>query len=106
MHHTSAGRGETCRWAPAHSPLAIRTMLQRDERTILGLTVRIDRRLCVGFGDCIEEAPEVFELDSEGVAIFRVEDGAVDRVRLLAACRACPVDARTVLDARGTQLAP
>jgi ferredoxin len=81
-------------------------MLQRDERTILGLTVRIDRRLCVGVGDCIEEAPEVFELDSEGVAIFRGEDGAVDRVRLLAACRACPVDALTVIDRDGNQVVP
>jgi ferredoxin len=81
-------------------------MVLHHERTILGLTVRIDRTLCVGFGDCIEEAPEIFELDAEGVAIFRETGGAADRVRLIEACRACPVDALTVLDSRGTQLAP
>ena len=36
-----------------------------------GLTIRIDRLICVGFGDCIEASPEAFELDDEGIAVFR-----------------------------------
>ena len=84
------------------------------ERRIAGLTVRIDRLLCVGFGDCIDEAPESFELDAEGVVVFREEAGAVDREeadavdreRIVRACAACPVDALTVLDGEGRQLAP
>ena len=76
------------------------------ERRVAGLTVRIDRLLCVGFGDCIDEAPETFELDAEGIASFREtrEEPAGDR--LVRACDACPVDALTVLDADGRQLAP
>lgn len=66
-------------------------------RRVGELTVRIDRSLCVGFADCITTAPEAFELDDEGVAIFKRPDD-VPRWRLLEACAACPVDALTVLD--------
>ena len=76
------------------------------ERTIGELTVRIDRLLCVGFGDCVDAAPELFELDDEGVAVFTDRDGILDRARVLAACEACPIDALVVLDADGTPLVP
>jgi len=76
-----------------------------EERIVAGLRVRIDRNICVGFGDCIKEAPEGFKLDDGGVAVF-VEPDTVERDRLLRACDACPVDAITVWDAAGTQLVP
>ncbi len=80
------------------------------ERRIAGLTVRIDRLLCVGFGDCIDEAPESFALDDEGVVVFRAhpepDPDAAGRERIVRACAACPVDALTVLDGDGRQLAP
>ncbi|HEV8264104.1 MAG TPA: ferredoxin [Gemmatimonadales bacterium] len=75
------------------------------ERVVHGLRVRIDRTLCVGFGDCITEAPDAFVLDAAGIAVFvRPED--VERERLLRACDACPVDAITVWDAAGRQVVP
>ena len=76
-----------------------------DERIVAGLRVRIDRTLCVGFGDCIKEAPEGFKLDGDGVAVF-VDPEAVERDRLLRACDACPVDAISVWDTDGRQLVP
>ncbi len=76
-----------------------------DERQVGQLRVRIDRGLCVGFGDCIEAAPAAFRLDEEGIAVF-VEPEQVDRERLLAACEACPVDALTVWDEDGVQVVP
>lgn len=76
-----------------------------EERQVGGLRIRIDRGLCVGFGDCIEAAPEAFRLDEEGVAVFTGPD-AVERERLLSACDACPVDALTVWDETGGQLVP
>ncbi|HEV8304906.1 MAG TPA: ferredoxin [Gemmatimonadales bacterium] len=76
-----------------------------DERVVHGLRVRIDRTLCVGFGDCITEAPEGFKLDDGGVAVFVDPDG-VECERLLRACDACPVDAITVWDGAGKQLVP
>jgi ferredoxin len=80
-------------------------MIRFDERVIAGLTVRIDRTLCVGFGDCVTLAPDAFELDDEGIAVFRAGAPAL-RAVLLAACDACPVDAITVLDENGVQLVP
>jgi ferredoxin len=76
-----------------------------EERVVGGLRVRIDRTLCVGFGDCVTEAPEAFVLDDSGVAIF-VKPEEVDRERFLRACDVCPVDAITVWDADGGQLVP
>lgn len=76
-----------------------------DERSVHGLRVCIDRSLCVGFGDCVTEAPGAFRLDHEGVAVF-VAPEAVERERLLRACDACPVDALTVWDGEGRQLVP
>lgn len=69
------------------------------------MRVRIDRLLCVGFGDCVTAAPDAFALDAEGLAVFHAPD-AVTRETLLTACRACPVDALSVHDADGNQLAP
>lgn len=75
------------------------------EQVVGGLRIRIDRTLCVGFGDCVTAAPEAFALDGEDIAIFmKPED--VERERLLKACDACPVDALTVWDEAGRQVVP
>ena len=76
-----------------------------DERVVGGLRVCIDRALCVGFGDCIEQAPEAFVLDAEGIVTF-VDPTRVERERLISACDACPVDALTVWDQSGVQVVP
>ena len=81
-------------------------MSQLDERRLGDLTVLIDRHLCVGFGDCIDAAPEIFELDSEGIAVVRAPVDSVDAARLVMACQSCPVDALVVLDPSGARLAP
>ena len=75
------------------------------ECVVGALRVRIDRTLCVGFGDCVTEAPNAFALDEANLAIFVTPD-RVDRERLLRACASCPVDALTVLDENGDQLVP
>lgn len=80
-------------------------MSDPDEIVVHSLRVRIDRSLCVGFGDCVTEAPEAFVLDDEGVAVF-VRPEQVDRECLLRACDVCPVDAITVWDAEGIQIVP
>ena len=75
------------------------------ERMVQGLRIVIDRSQCVGFGDCVKEAPEGFKLDEETVAVF-VAPESVERERLLRACDACPVDAITVYDGTGSQIIP
>ena len=58
-------------------------MAPAEERQVGVLRIRIDRGLCVGFGDCIEAAPEAFRLDGENVVVFtepeRVERDAPRR---------------------------
>ncbi len=80
-------------------------MADFDERIVAGLRVRIDRTLCVGFGDCVKESPEAFALDEENVVVF-VSPEAVAREALLRACASCPVDALTVWGEDGTQIVP
>jgi ferredoxin len=75
------------------------------ERSVNGLRVVIDREQCVGFGDCVKEAPEGFKLDEDTIAVFTTPE-AVERERLLRACESCPVDAITVWDETGSQIVP
>lgn len=75
------------------------------ERRVGDLTIRIDRTLCVGFGDCVEAAPDAFDLDAEDIATF-VNPDAVAREKLLEACAVCPVDALLVFDHAGRQIVP
>ncbi len=76
-----------------------------EERKLAGVRVRIDRTLCVGFGDCIELAPELFEFDEEGIARFREGGEATARERLITACEICPVDALAIYEA-GVRIVP
>lgn len=69
----------------------------RAERRFADLRLLIDRDLCVGFADCVAEAPDAFEIDEEGIAVFKAPE-SVSRGRLLDACAACPVDAITVYE--------
>lgn len=80
-------------------------MSDYEERRVGELRLRIDRTLCVGFGDCITEAPAAFVLDAMGVATFLAPETTA-REQLLRACDACPVDAITVWNADGTQIVP
>jgi len=76
----------------------------RTLRVVGPLRIEIDRDLCVGFGDCVTESPESFELDEEGIAVFRAPEKTI-RATLLDACAACPVDAITVFE-DGVQIIP
>lgn len=80
-------------------------MSRFDERIVHDLRLVIDREQCVGFGDCVEAAPEGFGLDSDTIAVF-VSPGKVEPERLLRAADACPVDAITVYDETGRQIVP
>ena len=71
------------------------------ERRLSGLTVRIDRRTCIGSGSCVTVAPEVFELDSTMVVSFCADAPEIDRARLIEACGICPVEALSAFDADG-----
>jgi ferredoxin len=69
-------------------------------------TIHVDRELCFGFGDCVDSAPGVFELDADDKSVVVDPDGA-DRDQILSAAQDCPVDAIFIVDAdSGEQLQP
>jgi len=62
--------------------------------------IRVDRALCIGSGDCVDTAPDVFELDEEDKAVVIDPHGApLDDV--LEAAGNCPVTAIFVADESG-----
>jgi ferredoxin len=62
--------------------------------------IEVDRGLCIGSGDCVDTAPDVFQLDSEDKAVVVDPDGApVDDV--IEAASNCPVSAIFVIGENG-----
>ena len=78
-------------------------MAEIEERVVGDLTIRIDRSVCVGFGHCIDEAAQAFQLVDDNLVTFH-EPEQVERERLVAACEACPVGALSAVTASGEQL--
>jgi ferredoxin len=62
--------------------------------------VEVDRALCIGSGDCVDTAPDVFQLDSEDKAVVVDPDGA-PLEDVLEAAGNCPVTAIFVLGEEG-----
>ncbi len=64
------------------------------------IRIEVDRDLCIGSGDCVDSAPDVFALDDEGKAVVLDTDAAmVDDV--VEAARNCPVTAIFVIGEEG-----
>jgi ferredoxin len=64
------------------------------------IEVTVDRGLCIGSGDCVDTAPDVFQLDDEDKAVVVDPDGApLDDI--LAAAGNCPVSAIFVIGEDG-----
>lgn len=59
-------------------------------------TVHIDESLCAGYGSCILEAPGLFDLNDDGVAVPLVAH--TDDARVHDAARACPMAAITIIE--------
>jgi len=76
------------------------------DRRFGDLTVRVDRQTCIATENCIEVAPEVFEMDDQGIVTFKHEAPSIDRQRLIESCKVCPVAALSVFDADGSQIVP
>jgi len=64
------------------------------------IEITVDRGLCIGSGDCVDTAPDVFQLDEEDKAVVVDPDGAsVDDI--IAAAGNCPVSAIFVVGEDG-----
>ena len=64
------------------------------------IRIEVDRGLCIGSGDCVDTAPDVFELDDEDKAVVIDPDAAPVDVVIEAAGN-CPVTAIVVVGEDG-----
>lgn len=86
---------------------ARRSSVAQDEEIAPGgemaLEVRIDRAVCMGSGNCLFWATNVFDLDAQGVSIVRDIDGDPED-KILLARQGCPTQAISVF--RDGELVP
>jgi ferredoxin len=76
------------------------------ESTRNGFTIEVDRELCFGFGDCVDSAPDVFQLDEEGKSVV-IDPNGDDHDSIVMAAQDCPVDAIAIVDSSsGEQIYP
>ena len=68
------------------------------KREINGLTVEIDRTLCIGSGSCVALAADLFEIDDQNLVRFQEDPPDMDPEQVKEACTVCPVDALRVYD--------
>lgn len=76
------------------------------EKNISGLTIKIDRTMCIATSNCIEVSPDVFELDEERICKFITPTNDVEKEILIEACSVCPVNALYAFDNEGKQIIP
>ncbi len=69
------------------------------------MRAKVDRDLCIGSAMCVATAPDVFELDDEGLSRV-VDEGAADEETLRQAAEGCPVQAVILEDDEGNQIYP
>jgi ferredoxin len=75
------------------------------QRTISGLTIEIDESMCIGSGNCVNVAPEIFVIGEDNIVAFKDETPDIDQNRLIESCSVCPVDALIAKD-DGEQIVP
>jgi ferredoxin len=70
------------------------------------LSITVNKVRCIASGDCIENAPGVFQFDADDKSEVFNPTGAPDDV-IVAAARSCPAKAITVVNEdTGAQLFP
>lgn len=79
---------------------------EQRERDISDMTVRIDRTLCIGSGNCTNIAPEVFVIGADNIVAFQDDAPDINQGRLEEATAICPVDALILEDETGEQIVP
>ncbi len=67
--------------------------------------IEVKRELCIGAGTCVAEAPRVFDLDDEDIAIVLDAAGDPD-ADVFSAAEGCPTEAIHLYDADGARAFP
>ena len=60
-------------------------------------TLKADFGACQGYANCVDAAPDTYDIDDDGVVVLlREEIPEEDRPRIEEAARSCPVNALSV----------
>ena len=62
------------------------------------MKVHVDPRKCISYSECVDFAPELFELDGDGTAFAKADGGVPAELeeKARAAVRICPAGAISV----------
>lgn len=72
----------------------------------MALRIVVDRLRCIGAGNCVDAAQEVFQLDEVDRSVIINPQGVAPDA-IVAAAESCPVDAIKIIDEQaGQQLYP
>lgn len=69
------------------------------------MKIVVEREECIGCGNCVDIAPDVFELDEEGLSKV-VNPAGADDDTIREAAESCPVDCIILSDDEGNQIYP
>ena len=59
--------------------------------------LKADFGACQGYANCVDAAPDVYDIDDDGVVVLLTESiPDADRPRIEEAARSCPVSALTI----------
>lgn len=66
--------------------------------------VRVDRKKCMGYANCLATAPDLFDLDDDGIAIVIgfLPDSPGSEELARRAARACPANAIEIIESEPT----
>lgn len=64
------------------------------------MKIQLDKRLCAVHGECVIEAPEIFDLgdDDDTATVLQESPSESHRAAVERAAAACPVAAITIID--------
>lgn len=74
--------------------------------TVHGLSIRVDRDLCIGAGTCVALAPKAFVLDDEAKAVILETADQETIETIIMAAQACPARAIIIENDKGEVIAP
>ncbi len=76
------------------------------ERKVSDFIVKIERPNCIGSKNCINVAPNLFELDGDQICSFKENTEGIEKEIIIEACSVCPVNALFVIDEQNKQIVP
>lgn len=71
----------------------------------MAYSTKVNKELCTSVASCVAIAANTYELDEEGLAQVKKQNGDPDEV-ILEAAKSCPVNAILVYDQEGKKIWP